>query len=86
MNEDWSLAKVKWNCRRGMIELDVILLAFVDQQFLSLEPKIQREFTALLSQEDPDLYAWIMGYGTAPESFAGIISIMKTFIDNRLDA
>lgn len=54
-------AKLIWNCRRGMLELDLLLNKFITQRIddLTLE-----EFTALellLTHSDPDLYAWLMG-------------------------
>ncbi len=56
------LARLKWACRRGMLELDVLLLPFVEKAFDSLSYEQQETFERLLTSDDPDLYAWIMGH------------------------
>lgn len=55
-------AKLTWHCRRGMLELDLILQRFLATQVDQLtEPQI-KIFEELLTAQDPDLYAWLMGY------------------------
>lgn len=54
--------QLAWQCRRGMLELDVILLPFLEHYFDGLTPDLQYSFEELLKQEDPDLFTWIMGY------------------------
>jgi len=56
------LARLKWACRRGMLELDVLLLPFVEQAFDDLTFAEQETFERLLTCDDPDLYAWMMGH------------------------
>ncbi len=53
---------MKWACRRGMLELDVLLLPFVEQAFDSLTEDDKVLFERLLTSDDPDLYAWCMGH------------------------
>jgi len=57
------IKKLTWQCRRGMLELDVILIPFLEQHFSTLSKEYQNLFVELLEQPDPDLYTWIMGYG-----------------------
>ena len=61
MFEPKRLARLKWACRRGMLELDVLLLPFVEEAFDSLSYEDQETFERLLTSDDPDLFAWIMG-------------------------
>lgn len=56
------LARLKWACRRGMLELDVLLLPFVEEAFDKLAFEEQETFERLLTCDDPDLYAWLMGH------------------------
>ncbi|MFC3122125.1 FAD assembly factor SdhE [Agaribacter flavus] len=56
------LARLKWACRRGMLELDVLLLPFVEQAFEQLSYEEQVTFERLLTSDDPDLFAWFMGH------------------------
>jgi len=55
-------AKIKWQCRRGMLELDLILNRFYKNSIDNLTENEISSFENLLGQQDPDLYAWLMGY------------------------
>ncbi len=63
--------KLQWACRRGMLELDVLLMNFLNEAYPLLTEAEKTTFSELLSQPDPDLMAWIMGREPAPnEAFA----------------
>lgn len=49
-----------WGSRRGMLELDLILLPFVEQRYRSLSTDEQALFDQLLTCEDQDLFAWLL--------------------------
>jgi antitoxin CptB len=51
-----------WACRRGMLELDVILTPFVEHEYDGLEEAQRATFRRLLECDDPDLFAWFMGH------------------------
>lgn len=53
-------AAIRWQCRRGMLELDLILLKYFDNYYEHLEPKQQLMFTWLLEQTDHTLYQWLV--------------------------
>ncbi|GAW95881.1 MULTISPECIES: succinate dehydrogenase assembly factor 2 [Colwellia] len=55
-------AKLKWACRRGMLELDVLFIPFVDEAYDDLSIKEQFTFERLLTCQDPELFAWFMGH------------------------
>ena len=55
--------RLKWQCRRGMLELDVILIPFLDEHLEGLTDDLQNAFVELLKHADPDIYTWIMGFG-----------------------
>ncbi|MGB0895114.1 MAG: succinate dehydrogenase assembly factor 2 [Parashewanella sp.] len=57
-----NTARVRWACRRGMLELDVIFQPFVEQQYENLADKDKATFVRLLECEDPELFAWFMGH------------------------
>ncbi|MBD1555334.1 succinate dehydrogenase assembly factor 2 [Vibrio sp. S9_S30] len=56
-------ARIKWACRRGMLELDVVIMPFFEEQFENLSEQEQKDFASLLECDDPDLFTWIMGHG-----------------------
>jgi antitoxin CptB len=62
MFEAKRIARLKWACRRGMLELDVLLLPFVEQAFDELSEDQQFTLERLLTCDDPDLFAWFMGH------------------------
>ena len=55
-------AKIIWQCRRGMLELDIILGRFASKYLDGLKDTELLAFEALLEEPDPDLYAWLMDY------------------------
>ena len=56
------LSRLKWACRRGMLELDVLFMPFVDEAFEDLSEEKKLVFERLLTCDDPDLFAWFMGH------------------------
>ena len=50
--------RLRWRSRRGMLELDLLLLPYYDEVFASLNDEDQAVFVRLLEQDDPDLLAW----------------------------
>ena len=60
-------ARLKWLCRRGMKELDVLMERYLEHRY-DVAPEIEREaFIALMAAEDPDIWAWVMGFQEMPE-------------------
>lgn len=57
-------AKITWHCRRGMLELDLIFQRFLAQYLDEMSESQLASFERLLTAQDPDLYAWLMGYET----------------------
>ncbi|MFT5081989.1 MAG: antitoxin CptB [Lentisphaeria bacterium] len=52
--------RLKWACRRGMLELDLILLPFLENVFPRLEKNEQLLFEKLLEGEDQDMFNWFL--------------------------
>ena len=55
-------AKLTWQCRRGMLELDLIFERFLNERVDKLTDSQVDAFERFLNYPDPDLYAWLMGY------------------------
>ena len=55
-----SFKRLKWHCRRGMLELDLLLEPFLDEVFLTLEEEDKVRFYKLIESEDQDLFLWFM--------------------------
>ncbi len=53
-----ELNRVWWHSRRGLRELDLLLLPFAEDIYPELSPKEQAAYIRLLDNEDPELLAW----------------------------
>ena len=51
--------RLRWSCRRGMLELDVLLGHFLEEVYPVLPPNEQAIFVRLLEQNDQDLFMWL---------------------------
>lgn len=67
MSDPMNISRVKWACRRGMLELDILLAPFVDNSYQSLSEEDKQTFIRLLACEDPELFAWFMGHETCDD-------------------
>jgi antitoxin CptB len=69
---DPLLSKLRWACRRGMLELDVLLGNFLEKTYTLWTNEEQQQFVELLNYTDPELFAWIMGHEVPPASMVKI--------------
>lgn len=56
-----DLHRLRWASRRGMLELDLVLLPFVENVYSTLDEAEQLRFDNLLECEDTELFAWFLG-------------------------
>ncbi|MHA6326770.1 succinate dehydrogenase assembly factor 2 [Roseivivax sp. CAU 1753] len=59
--------------RRGIKEMDLILIHFSDANLDAMDDSGLTEYDALLSENDQDLYQWITGQVAPPDRFAGLV-------------
>jgi len=55
-----EINRMRWACRRGMLELDLVLEPFVVARYASLSELDRQRFQRLLSCEDQELFAWFL--------------------------
>lgn len=48
--------RLRWGCRRGLLELDIVLNRFLEHEFAQLDHRGRRAFEALLTYADNDLW------------------------------
>ncbi|WP_346797632.1 succinate dehydrogenase assembly factor 2 [Halomonas sp. Bachu 37] len=65
MSEDTSpdailRKRLYWHSRRGMWELDLLLIPFLEQRYDQLAQEEKEAFQSLIKEEDQDLFAWLM--------------------------
>ena len=56
--EEFNLGRIRWDCRRGIKEADVLLGPFFEARFASLSHADKQAFVHLLEQHDVDLFEW----------------------------
>ena len=76
-----KINRILWQSRRGMLELDLILVPFVRDHYPQLSPDDQRKYEVLLTCEDQDLFAWFM-QKDSPESDE-LKEIVRLILDTR---
>lgn len=55
-----GVEQVKWQCRRGSLELDMMLNCFCDKVYATLSYRQQALFVELLQASDSDLQHWLV--------------------------
>jgi antitoxin CptB len=65
--------KLRWRCRRGMKELDILLTRYVDERYGAASAEEQQAFQRLLETQDPVIYAYFLGQEPPPEHLAALI-------------
>ena len=65
MVPDRERERIRWHCRRGMLELDLVLSRFMERHYDQLDPKGVEAFASLLARSDPELLDLVMGHEEA---------------------
>jgi|TARA_B110000467_G_C18331794_1_gene493779 antitoxin CptB len=73
-----QINRLRWKCRRGMRELDLLLKEFSEKEMLDLTDEDHAIFNAVLDYDDQTLYDFIF-----KKISLGIIE-HEAFIENKL--
>lgn len=74
MNRD----RLRWRCRRGMLELDLLLQGFLDKGFAQLDAAGQESFVRMLELPDQTLHEYLIGMAEIRErEFADVIERIR---------
>lgn len=60
MENDIEHKRLIWHSRRGMLELDLLMLPFAKDTYPTLPEDDQARYRQLIECEDNDLFAWFM--------------------------
>ncbi len=72
-----QIAKLRWQCRRGMLELDLLLLPFLEKVYEQLSTEEQDLFAKLLTCQDQDLYTWLIQQTPADKEYIHLIERVR---------
>ena len=79
--EDLNPAKIRWQCRRGMLELDIMLLSFFDAHYLQLTMIEQQTFVKLLKEPDQTLHGLLSGLSFSSDPrFSDIVQKIRAHL------
>jgi antitoxin CptB len=58
---DTELSRLRWRCRRGMRELDVMLTRYLDRAWPGASGAERAAFAQLVELQDPELFGYLVG-------------------------
>jgi antitoxin CptB len=76
-SERQELDRLRWQCRRGLLELDCIFEDYLEQRYQSAPESEQAQFRMLLDLLDPDLQAWILHQQEPPQEIREIVMRLR---------
>jgi len=59
-SQDEVPGAIRWRCRRGMLELDLLLEGFLETGYAGLDEGLREAFRELLERQDPELQRWLL--------------------------
>ena len=75
-----DMGRLRWRCRRGMKELDVLLTRYMDERFGSAPREEQAAFRRLLEAQDPVIYAYCLGHKQPPQDLSALIKRITSVV------
>ena len=69
-------ARLRWRCRRGMRELDLLLSAWLERRWPWADERERAAFERLLAQPDPRLWDWLVAGRPCPDP--ELVSLCRT--------
>ena len=73
-----EIKRIYWASRRGMLELDLMLVPFMEDCFRSLSAEKQQHYVALMECEDTEIFQWLLGTDSPQDSdLLGIVNDIK---------
>lgn len=77
-----TLKRLRWRCRRGMRELDLVLVGYLDAHANSMTADDLLLFERFLEATDMQLYSWLTGRETPHDpAFAGLVAALRATAD-----
>ena len=75
---DHEAARLRWRCRRGMRELDVMLTRYLDRVWPTASSAERAAFEQLIEMQDPELFGYLVGRTVpAEESQLAVINCIR---------
>lgn len=76
--------RLRWMLRRGMKELDVMVMRYHAQRYAEAPDEERAAFAQLLkTAEDPDIWSWAMGYAEPPAVYLPLLEQLRIYREIR---
>lgn len=73
-----EISRLRWLCRRGMKELDMAMLSYLNNFYAQASTAHQASFKSLLDMQEPELYGLITNKSVAEdESTKEVIQLIR---------
>ena len=72
------MSELRWQCRRGMLELDLLLNGFLETKYSQLDAVQREDFVTLLRYPDQTLYELLMDkMASSNPAIAKIVQLIR---------
>jgi antitoxin CptB len=72
-----DLDRIRWRCRRGLLELDLVLTAFLERGYGRLDAGQRGLFNELLDRPDNDLLDLALGRCEPEPRFRAVVEMLR---------
>lgn len=73
-----DMSRLRWRCRRGTKELDIVMNRYLQERYETANPEEQESFNVLLGVEDPIIFDMLMDKTTSEDADQqALIEILK---------
>ncbi len=79
MSDTRDFDRVLWRSRRGMLELDLLLVGFARDRYRALSPALQDAYKELLTLDDWRVWDWLQERTPADRALRGIVAEIVAF-------
>ena len=73
-----QVSKLKWKCRKGVRELDILLTRYLDSIFVTSSTIEQDTFREFLEKDTYEILDILMDKREFDQKFSNIVSILRT--------
>ena len=78
-------SRLIWRCRRGIREMDILLLDYLETHYDNATVENQNTFEELLEENDLDILSWIMEKTSPDEKYIKLIKFIRESATNSKD-
>lgn len=79
-----EMARLHWQCRRGMRELDLLMERYLHEQYADASDADQQSFRDLLQLPDPTLFAYLTDREfPEDENMLKLVKFISVYLETR---